>query len=240
MVEADTHNGPRLSESDVQAFADGLLDPQRAAQMQRYLASRPDEARRVAFYHQINRQMQNSFQKADEETLVAAPPRRRPWTMRRLRPYAVALALVAGLIGIFALATHVPDAALDNASVMALEKAIAAQQKPPAEQGYATDDASLHAAPDLRAVGLHVVAERKMSLGMFSYATEYVYWNYLGQAAVLLTVTDITVWPQPQWQARRVGGSRLLVWSTVGRRHVLAGRAETRGLMLAADLMTGH
>jgi hypothetical protein len=75
---------------------------------------------------------------------------------------------------------------------------------------------------------------------MFSYATEYVYWNYLGQAAVLLTVTDITVWPQPQWQARRVGGSRLLVWSTVGTRHVLAGRAETRGLMLAADLMTGH
>jgi hypothetical protein len=240
MVEADTHDGPRLSESDVQAFADGLLDPGRMAQMQRYLASRPDEARRVAFYHQINRQMQNSFQKSDEDATAAVPALRRPWTMRRLRPYAMALALAAGLIGIFALATHVSDAELDNASVMALEKAVAAQQQPPAEHGYATDEASLRAAPDLRAVGLHVVAERKMSLGMFSHATEYVYWNYLGQAAVLLTTTDLTAWPQPQWQARRVGGSRLLVWSTVGKRYVMAGRAETRGLMLAADLMTGH
>jgi anti-sigma factor RsiW len=240
MVEVDTHNEPRLSESDVQAFADGLLDSRRAAQMQRYLASRPDEAKRVAFYHQINWQMQNSFQKADEDATVAAPPLRLRWTMRRLRPYAVALALAVGLIGTCALAFHVSDAALDNASVMALEKAIAAQQTPPAENGYATDEASLHAAPDLRAVGLHVVAERKMSLGLFSHATEYVYWNYLGQAAVLLTATDPTVWPQPQWRARRVGGIRLLVWSTVGKRHVLAGRAETRGLMLAADLMTGH
>jgi anti-sigma factor RsiW len=240
MVEPGIHSEPELSESDVQAFADGLLDASRAAQVRDYLASRPDEARRVAFYHQINWTMQNSFQKADEDLPARAASARRRWTQRRLRAYAVALAFAAGLIGLFALATHVSDAGLDNASVMALEKAVASQQKPPAENGYATDDASLHAAPDLRAVGLHVVAERKMPLGMFSHATEYVYWNYLGQAAVLLIATDLTTWPQPQWRARRVGGSRLLGWSTVGKRYVLAGRAETRGLMLAADLMTGH
>jgi hypothetical protein len=240
MVEAGIHGEPGLSESDVQAFADGLLDPSREAQVRDYLASRPDEARRVAFYHQINRQMQNSFQKTDEDASIPAASERRRWTLRRLRPYAVGLALVAGMIGLFALATHVSEAVLDNASLMALEKAVASQQKPPAENGYATDDASLRAAPDLRAVGLHVVAEKKMPLGMFSHATEYVYWNYLGQAAVLLIATDLTTWPQPQWRARRVGGSRLLAWNTVGNRYVLAGRAETRGLMLAADLMTGH
>ncbi len=32
----------------------------------------------------------------------------------------------------------------------------------------------------------------------------------------------------------------LLAWTAGGKRYVLAGRANTRGLMRAADLMTGN
>lgn len=63
---------PRLSESDVQAFADGMLDPTRAASVETYLKSRPDEADRVAFYGRLNWQMQNAFHEADDEEALQA------------------------------------------------------------------------------------------------------------------------------------------------------------------------
>jgi anti-sigma factor RsiW len=241
MAISPPYDEPRLSETDVQAFADGLLEPHRAARMQRYLESRPDEASRVAFYNRLNRQMQTSFQEADDETLVM-PASRHPGreSRRWLRAGAAALATLLVFFGAVVLASRVPEAALANASVMALEQAVAVQNEPPADNGYATDAASLRPAPDLKAVGLSAVAARRMRLGLFSHASEYVYWNASGEAAVLLIAPDPTARAQPQWSARRVGRSRLLEWTTGGRRYVLAGRAQTHGLMRAADLMTGH
>jgi len=97
----------------------------------------------------------------------------------------------------------------------------------------------LSAAPDLSGVGFHPIARREMSVGPFASATEFVYRNRGGEAAVLLVAPGLFAHPQPQWKARRVGASRLLAWTAGGNRYVLAGRAKTRGLMLAADLMTG-
>jgi anti-sigma factor RsiW len=241
MAKITSGDEPRLSETDVQAFADGLLEPHRMARMERYLASRPEEASRVAFYNRLNWQMQTSFQETDDETpVMPESPRPRLRSRRFLQACAATFATLLVFFGAVALASRVPEAALDNASVMALEQAVAVQHERPAENGYATDAASLRAAPDLKPVGLNVVAKRRMRVGLFSHATEYVYWNAFGDAAVLLTTPDPTARAQPQWMARRVGNSRLLVWATGGRRYVLAGRAQTRGLMRAADLMTGH
>jgi hypothetical protein len=241
MAIISTSDEPRLSETDVQAFADGALDPYRMAQIQCYLDSRPDEASRVAFYNRLNRQMQTSFQEADNEPLVMPDSRLSRLRSRRfLRACAAMLATLLVFFGGVALVSRVPEAVLYDASVMALEEAVASQGKPPAEHGYASDAASLHGAPDLKAVGLRAVAARSMRLGVFSRATEYVYWNAAGETAVLLSVPDVTARSQPQWSARRVGGSRLLAWTSGGRRYVLAGRAATHGLMRAADLMTRH
>ena len=121
---------PRLSESDVQAFADGMLDPTRAASVETYLKSRPDEAHRVAFYGRLNWQMQNTFHEPDDEeegTQAPAPKPVRRMSIRGLRALLVAttaaLALAAAAIFTF----DISDSALDNASMMALEQAVAAQ-----------------------------------------------------------------------------------------------------------------
>jgi hypothetical protein len=233
---------PRLSESDVQAFADGMLDPTRAASVETYLKSRPDEAHRVAFYGRLNWQMQNTFHEPDDEeegTQAPAPKPVRRMSIRGLRALLVAttaaLALAAAAIFTF----DISDSALDNASMMALEQAVAAQDMTSGATGYESTAKALASAPNLSKVGFHPIARRAMPVGPFVSATEFVYCNRGGEAAVLLVAPGVFAYPQPQWKARRVGASRLLAWTTGGKRYVLAGRAKTRGLMLAADLMTG-
>jgi len=232
---------PRLSESDVQAFADGMLDPTRAASVETYLKSRPDEAHRVAFYGRLNWQMQNTFHEPDdeEEARAPAPKSVRRMSKRGLRALLVAttaaLALAAATIFTF----DISDSALDNASMMALEQAVAAQDMTSGATGYESSAKALASAPNLSKVGFHPIARRAMPVGPFVSATEFVYCNRGGEAAVLLVAPGVFAHPQPQWKARRVGASRLLAWTTGGKRYVLAGRAKTRGLMLAADLMTG-
>jgi hypothetical protein len=230
---------PRLSESDVQAFADGMLDPQRAASVETYLKSRPDEAKRVAFYGRLNWQMQNTFHEPDNETAPQAPAPGRRMSRRSLRAVLIAAVVTLAVAATAIFAFDISDSALDNASMMALEQAVAAQETASGAVGYESSVGALASAPDLSSVGFHPVARRTMSVGPFASATEFVYRNRGGEAAVLLVAPGLFAPPQPQWKAHRVGASRLLAWTARGKRYVLAGRANTRGLMLAADLMTG-
>ncbi|MGN4111355.1 anti-sigma factor family protein, partial [Burkholderia gladioli] len=52
---------PIPSEQDVQAYADGRLAADREHSVSAYLARRPAEARRVAFYARVNAQLRNHF-----------------------------------------------------------------------------------------------------------------------------------------------------------------------------------
>ena len=230
---------PRLSESDVQAYADGMLDPERAASVATYLKSRPDEADRVAFYGRLNWQMQNTFHEADNEQAPQAPAPVRRMSRRSLRALVIAAVVALAVAATAIFAFDISDSALDNASMMALEQAVAAQEMASGAVGYETSAGALAGAPDLFSVGFHPVARRKMPVGPFASATEYVYRNRGEEAAVLLVAPGLFAKPQPQWKAHRVGASRLLAWTAGDKRYVLAGRAKTRGLMLAADLMTG-
>lgn len=230
---------PRLSESDVQAFADGMLDPTRAASVETYLKSRPDEAHRVAFYGRLNWQMQNTFHEPDDEVQAPAPKSVRRLSKRSLRTLLVATIAALAFAAAAIFAFDISDPALDNASMMALEQAVAAKDMTSGATGYESSAKALASAPNLSNVGFHPIARRAMPVGPFVTATEFVYRNRGGEAAVLLVAPGIFAHPQPQWKARRVGESRLLAWTAGGKRYVLAGRAKTRGLMLAADLMTG-
>lgn len=218
-----------LSESDVQAFADGALSPAHAANVRQYLSAHPDEAHRVAFYEQLNHEMRSSFEQP--ATVFSARKIRR--LSKSLFAGLIIFALASISMAIFALDTS--DAQFDHAAAHALEQieqAGVAYLPPPA--------GDLAAAPDLRTVGFEPIEAREIRLGLFSRATEVVYRNRLGETAVLLSIRNWLSRAQPQWQARREGAQRFLAWTTPGTRYVLAGRAETRGLMLAADLMTSH
>ncbi|MDN7494727.1 hypothetical protein QZM89_05985 [Burkholderia gladioli] len=94
------------------------------------------------------------------------------------------------------------------------------------------------AAPDLGAVGFHLAGARRLDIWPFASANAYVYRNAAGEPAVL--VAHGTPEGGGHWQARRIGGVRLLEWtSRAGQHIVIAGDAGTRGLMRAADLLAG-
>ncbi|CAG4889078.1 anti-sigma factor family protein [Paraburkholderia saeva] len=228
-----------VTEADIQAFVDGLLAPDRAAQIQRYLEERPDEARRVAFYGKLNLRMHSTFQHADEggrsrhATFALYRATLGGWLRQHARSITIILLLAGVAVTAVLYAMRVPAAALEAGAIMALEQANAAHT--PVD---GRNDAPLLAdAPDLSSVGFRAIAVSSLPVGAFAEARGYVYSNAAGERAVLLSVRDMTAAAQPQWQARRVGGSRVLEWSAGHTRYVLAGGATTHGLMRAADLL---
>ncbi|HEX7935308.1 MAG TPA: transcriptional regulator [Paraburkholderia sp.] len=238
-----------LSEADIQAYADGTLSPARAAFLRDYLVRDPAEARRVAFYGKLNEQIQRSFQSADDSSATIQGARGRNATsarprmgkplkvpkvlkvLRALRVLAVlAIALIAGsgwLAG-----RQVTAQALDNAAMMALAEAAAA---PFSATSPTRMDPS---APNLAAIGLRLVDQRVLSLGLLQRASEYVYLNRDNQPVVVLSSLALLARAEPQWSARRIGEVRLLSWTVRQQRFVVAGNARTHGLMRAADVMT--
>ncbi|MGF6647356.1 anti-sigma factor family protein [Paraburkholderia sp. GAS82] len=255
MKSDDSRHDPPLSETDIQAYADGLLTPERAAHLRQYLGKRPGEARRVAFYGKLNQQIQDAFQPVDEPSPVPAAATgfihttagrwlTRRLQMIRLRPLratlAVALVLALAVVATsgWMAASRVSQDALDNAAVMALAQAAGENfgaKAAPAAGAVAADPA----APNLVPVGMHLVSRRTLDLGPLARATEYVYLNAQGEPIVLLVAsTRPAAAAQSQWSARRVGTLRLLSWTGRQQRYVLAGAANARGLMSAADLLT--
>lgn len=227
----------KLSEADVQAFADGRLSPERAAEVERYLRGRPDEARRVAFYGRLNGMMQSSFDRRADAAHAAVPPRlrRRAALMavlhRWLRPGLVALAVVLIAICATVFAVRVPQQRVDDAALAALTAVTQGGG------GGPTDSAEI-AAPDLSRAGMHVQSTFQTRVGLLRHADGVVYRNTYGQPVVLLRVEDPTSRANRQWRALRAGDDRLLMWTSGHTRYVLAGRANTHGLMQAADLLT--
>lgn len=235
---APPSNSP-LSEADIQAYADGTLTPERAAFLRDYLGKDPAEARRVAFYGRLNAQMQQAFQTTDEPV----PTRAEGWrgVLDRLktakRPGRIANALGALVLTLAAAsgwlaATQVSGQALNNAAVMALAETTAAQYS--AASPTRTDVS----APNLAAIGLRLVDQRVLSLGVFQRASEFIYLNADNRPVVLISALALLAPAQPQWTARRIGEIRLLTWTAQRQRFVVAGDARTHGLMRAADVMT--
>ncbi|WP_025600626.1 anti-sigma factor family protein [Burkholderia sp. WSM2230] len=242
MKPTDAPADSPLSEADIQAYADGTLSPARAAFLRDYLIRDPAEARRVAFYGKLNEQIQRSFQTADEPAAVALnggrnAPSRRGKAVAKPRLRKTWRALLVLVIACFALAgwlaaMQVTQQALNNAAVMVLAETAAAPF--PA----ATPTRREPSAPDLEAIGLRLVDERVLSLGLLQRATGFVYLNADNQPVVVLSALALLAPAQPQWSARRIGDVRLLTWTAQRQRFVVAGNARTHGLMRAADVMT--
>ena len=193
-----------VSEADIQAFVDGLLAPDRAAQIRRYLEERPDEARRVAFYGKLNWRMHSTFQAGDE----SGRSRRARFALYQasfsgwLRQHARRIAVVLLLTGVAATgvlcAMRVPGAALEAAAIMALEQANVMHMSIDGRSAAPL----LGVAPDLSRAGFRPVAVTTLPVGGFAEARGFVYCNAAGERAVLLSVHDMTAAAQPQWQAR--------------------------------------
>jgi hypothetical protein len=247
MARNDSPSDPPLTEADIQAFADGSLPPERAARVRRYLGKMPGEAKRIAFYRQLNGQIQRSFMSAfptaDDSRFVPPEPKpgiraalQRPLAALRSTRLQRVVLLILALSGWIA-AAHVSDENFNATAVMSFEQAAipgsdATGARPAAgSDPFATEFAQL----DWR-----LVSVKTRRLGPISDAKEFDYRNADGQPVVLLTTSAPLVIDRPRWMGHRVGDIRLLTWTAGGKRYILAGRADTRGLMKAADAATFH
>jgi hypothetical protein len=151
------------------------------------------------------------------------PPRRaRGWRTLQIG------ALLFATLGACLNAAYVPDETLDAAAVMALA------QTPAPRVGVTHDPHFMQLTP----IGLELIDTRSLRRGVFEHIDEYVYRNGEGETIALLTTADPLAADAPHWRARRVGDLRLLSWTLDGKRYVLAGHANTHGLMHAADALT--
>ncbi|HEX7053938.1 MAG TPA: anti-sigma factor [Burkholderiales bacterium] len=118
-----------VTEADLQAYVDGRLDPERRAAVDAWLASRPEEAERVAAYRRLGAEVRAAYQTMVAEPLpegVARFARRRP----RLRQAALAAAWLAlgaalGTLATLELRPVAPSVAPGGEVVMARRAAIA-------------------------------------------------------------------------------------------------------------------
>jgi anti-sigma factor RsiW len=232
-----------LTEADMQAFADGDLPPERAARVRKYLGSRPREAERIAFYRHLNMQMRDVFEgafaqrirarHADRAQAVDLRPRARRFFLRRIGVALLGIVLLVSSVSGWFFASRVSTEMLDATAVMALMRA-SGQREAAATVTVFKDP---HAA-DLAPLGLRLVDARTRRPNAFARIDILDYRNADGDAVVLASSPALFAADEPHWFARRVGDVRLLMWTADGERYVLAGRATTHGLMLAADALT--
>ena len=91
-----------ITETDLHAFVDGQLTPERQHEIAAYLASRPDEAQRVDSYRVQKRELRALFDPVLDEPvparLLRAARPRTPWYLQRLAA-GVVIAIASGTAG---------------------------------------------------------------------------------------------------------------------------------------------
>ena len=94
---------PPLTEAALQAYVDEQLSVERRREIESYLATRPDEAERLASYRAHKRELRALFDPVLDEpvparVLRAARPPRAHWALQRLTA-GIAIAVVSGALG---------------------------------------------------------------------------------------------------------------------------------------------
>lgn len=91
---------PVITESDLMAFTDGQLGPERRAEVERWLQSHPEDAARVASWRRVNAELKGALDAVAEEPVPAALSRlttRRRLALRWDMAAAAAVSLAIGL-----------------------------------------------------------------------------------------------------------------------------------------------
>jgi len=221
-----TVNSPtdiRLTETDVQAFADGRLASERADRLQAYLAERPDEIRRIVFYDRLNTQLRAMF---GEDRIP--PAVRRRTVDSRAGLVAAIVACVSLMIAAIWVTVLVPDAALERAAV----EALSIDAMPPVSPPRTVD------APDLSSAGFSAVDVTTVTLSAFCTVNVIAYRNANNEPLVLLSSRAPAASMRSPWRAHRIGDARLFEWTSASGVHTVVGsRAGTSGAMRAAELL---
>lgn len=129
--------GP-VSEADLQAYVDGRLDGERRAAVEAWLASRPEEAERVAAYRRLSSEVRAAYQSLLAEPLPE-PLTRLANQRGGVRRFALAAAWVAIGVAIGVVATLELKATRPGASFLANESAVMARRAAVAHATYSPE-----------------------------------------------------------------------------------------------------
>jgi anti-sigma factor RsiW len=122
-----------VTDADLQAYADGRLAPERRAEVEAWLAARPEEAERVSDYRRVSEETRAAYdpvlsEPVPERLLRAALRRRRfNWRTAALAAAWTAVSVAAGALAGWNLhaSRAAPMAAADSTMVMARRAAVA-------------------------------------------------------------------------------------------------------------------
>ncbi len=243
-----------LTESDLQAYTDGKLDPLRLGEVETWLAAHPDDAERVATYRQQNAALHALFDPVLNEAIPQrlTRPERQPWSMLfpQLRYAAVAAWLAIGAtLGWFLHGAQEsgPAASMALAHQAALAHAVYTPEvRHPVEVG-ADQEAHLTAwlskrlgtpvkVPHLGATGYELVGGRLLP-GTSGPAAQFMYQDARGQRLTLYVRTDNGGNQETAFRYAREENVGVFYWIDGPFGYALTGDLEKSELLRVAQLV---
>lgn len=242
-----------LTESDLQAYTDGQLDPLRLSEVEAWLAAHPDDAERVACYRRQNAALHTAFDPVLNEAVPKrlARPERQPWSVPlQLRYAAVAAWLAIG--GAFGWFLHgaqeglsAPSMALARQAALA-HAVYAPEVRHPVEVG-ADQEAHLTAwlskrlesplkVPHLGATGYELVGGRLLP-GSNGPAAQFMYQNARGQRLTLYIGTEKGGTQETAFRYAREQNVGVFYWIDGPLGYALTGDLEKTELLRVAQLV---
>jgi anti-sigma factor RsiW len=221
-----------VSESDLQAYADGRLQASRHAEVEAWLASRPEEAERVAAYRRLSDALRAAYDPVLDEPVPERLARlaRGRWPWKRYATVAgwVALGIAIGSVATWQLAD--PGAAVapfaDTGAVMARRAALAhatysPEVRHPVEVG-ADQEAHLVAwlskrlgatvkAPKLEDQGYSLVGGRLLP-GDHGPVAHFMYQCNQGTRVTLYVRTEVAGNRETAFRYAKEGNVRVFYW----------------------------
>ena len=218
-----------ISESELQAYADGRLAPERHAAVESWLAGRPDEAERIADYRKLTEALRAAYDPFFAESVPDRFMRRRArWRRYALAAGWMAAGVVVGAVAGWQLHETRPLQApvADAGAVMARRAAIAhatysPEVRHPVEVG-ADQEAHLTAwlskrlgaqvrAPNLDEVGYSLVGGRLLP-GDNGPVAHFMYQCSQGTRVTLYVRTEAANNRETAFRYTREGNVRVFYW----------------------------
>jgi anti-sigma factor RsiW len=222
-----------ITEADLQAYADERLATERRAEVEAWLAARPEEAERIADYRRLHHELRAAYHPVLDEAVpahLARLARRRPPQWRKLAGIAgwVALGMVLGAAGGWELRGARPAAApgAEVGATMARRAAIAhatysPEVRHPVEVG-ADQEAHLVAwlskrlgaqlrAPKLEEVGYSLVGGRLLP-GDQAPVAHFMYQSTRGTRITLYVRSEVAGNRETAFRYAREGNVGVFYW----------------------------
>ena len=244
---------PTVSESELHAYADGLLDGHRHTEVEAWLAAHPDDAERVTAYRRQNEALHALFDPVLNEPVPhrLRRPEQQPWSAMPALRFAAVMAWLAigGALGWF---LHGERAGRPAAGMALVHQAAVAhavytpEVRHPVEVG-AEQETHLLAwlskrlgapvkAPHLAEAGYELVGGRLLP-GANGPAAQFMYQDGRGQRLTLYVRSDVGGNRETAFRYARENNVGVFYWIDGPFGYALSGDLEKPELMRVAQLV---